>query len=262
MENISSAVPDGFRFYPTEEELVSFYLHNKLRGTRQDLDRVIPVLYIYHFNPWDLPQFAGELCREDPEQWFFFIPRQEKEARGGRPNRLTTSGYWKATGSPSYVYCSNNRVIGVKRTMVFYIGKAPTGRKTDWKMNEYRTIEGEVSSSRNAIPKLRQDLSLCRVHRSSTRLGAFDRRPSSTFLHGFDRQPQAAVAGPDPAMVHQTHHSGEAITSHNQNYLMMESASLPERFSLGEHVGNDPSHHMLIRDNWDMFFEDQPLWDW
>jgi hypothetical protein len=56
----------------------------------------------------------------DKEQWFFFIPRQESEVRGGRPRRLTTTGYWKATGSPNHVYSSDNRVIGMKRTMVFY----------------------------------------------------------------------------------------------------------------------------------------------
>lgn len=52
--------PPGFRFYPTEEELVSFYLPNKLDGSREDLnrvmDRIIPVLDIYEFNPWDLPR--------------------------------------------------------------------------------------------------------------------------------------------------------------------------------------------------------------
>ena len=92
-------------------------------------------------------EFAGECCRNDPEQWFFFIPMQEREARGGRPNRLTSEGYWKATGSPGFVYSSNNRIIGGKRTMVFYNGRAPNGRKTQWKMNEYKSIEGEASSS-------------------------------------------------------------------------------------------------------------------
>jgi hypothetical protein len=90
-------------------------------------------------------EFSGVLCYGDPEQWFFFIPRQESEARGGRPRRLTQTGYWKATGSPNYVYSSNNRIIGLKRTMVFYNGRAPNGSKTDWKMNEYKAIEGEVS---------------------------------------------------------------------------------------------------------------------
>ncbi|OMO82355.1 No apical meristem (NAM) protein [Corchorus capsularis] len=175
-------MPPGFRFYPTEEELVSFYLHNKLEGNRNDLnhlmDRVIPVVDIYDFNPWDLPQFSVLLCHKDPEQWFFFIPRQESEARGGRPKRLTSSGYWKATGSPGYVYSSNSRPIGVKRTMVFYNGRAPSGKKTEWKMNEYKAIEGEAPSSINgAPPSLRQEFSLCRVYKKSKCLRSFDRRP-------------------------------------------------------------------------------------
>lgn len=53
-------LPPGIRFYPTEEELVSFYLQNKLEGKRLDLilamDRIIPVLDIYEFNPWQLPR--------------------------------------------------------------------------------------------------------------------------------------------------------------------------------------------------------------
>ncbi|KAG5553298.1 hypothetical protein RHGRI_011233 [Rhododendron griersonianum] len=200
-------LPPGFRFFPTEEELVSFYLHNKLEGIREDLDRVIPVLYIYDFNPWDLAQFVGERCRGDAEQCFFFIPRQEREARGGRPNRLTTSGYWKATGSPGYVYSStNNRVIGMKRTMVFYKGRAPTGMKTEWKMNEYKAIEGEASSSTTSpIPKLRQEFSLCRVYKNSKCLRAFDRRPSAAAA--------AALAG---GLLVQNQAHDEATTS-NQN---------------------------------------------
>ncbi|PHT37399.1 NAC domain-containing protein 90 [Capsicum baccatum] len=82
---------------------------------------------------------AGEVIKHDSEQWFFFIPIQDREARGGRPTRLTTHGYWKATGTPGFVYSSsNNRIIGGKRTMVFYKGRAPNGKKTQWKMNEYK----------------------------------------------------------------------------------------------------------------------------
>ena len=52
MENM----PPGYRFYPTEEELVSFYLHKMLEGDqREDLNRVIPVVDIYDYQPWDLP---------------------------------------------------------------------------------------------------------------------------------------------------------------------------------------------------------------
>lgn len=45
-------------------------------------------------------------------------------------------------------------MIGVKKTMVFYKGKAPTGKKTKWKMNEYRAIEEEIDPSSTVIPKV------------------------------------------------------------------------------------------------------------
>ncbi|CAL1403886.1 unnamed protein product [Linum trigynum] len=196
-------LPPGFRFYPTEEELVSFYLHHQLQGTRQDLHHVIPVVDIYELEPCHLPSVAGEMCRGDTEQWFFFAPRQEREARGGRPNRTAGSGYWKATGSPSYVYTASGRVIGLKKTMVFYTGKAPAGRKTKWKMNEYRAIQGprhddsaaassstSSSSSQPPVPKLRSEYSLCRIYVVSGTFGAFDRRPLEDAMMMGEAQPQ------------------------------------------------------------------------
>ncbi|KAH6827074.1 NAC domain containing protein 90 [Perilla frutescens var. hirtella] len=166
----------GFRFFPTEEELISFYLHNKLEDKIiSNINRVIPILNIYQLDPWQLPKHCGELCHGDTEQWFFFMPRQEREVRGGRPSRTTDSGYWKATGSPSYVYSSDNKVIGLKKSMVFYKGKAPTGRKTKWKMNEYRAIKEDLNTS---MPMLRHEMCLCRVYVVSGSLRAFDRRPT------------------------------------------------------------------------------------
>ncbi|XP_024019684.1 NAC domain-containing protein 90 isoform X2 [Morus notabilis] len=176
----------GFRFYPTEEELVVFYLPNKIERTREEvMDKVIPELNIYDYSPWDLPRV---LCRGDPEQCFFFIPRQESEARGGRPSRLTEGGYWKATGSPSFVFSSNNQTIGLKRTMVFYTGRAPNGVKTQWKINEYKATQGDQPSSISSTgasaststttPMLRQEFSLCRVYKKTKCLRAFDRRPA------------------------------------------------------------------------------------
>lgn len=53
MENM----PPGYRFYPTEEELISFYLHNMLEGKKQCIIRtVIPVVNIYDYNPSQLPR--------------------------------------------------------------------------------------------------------------------------------------------------------------------------------------------------------------
>ncbi|KAL7596916.1 hypothetical protein Lser_V15G28765 [Lactuca serriola] len=171
--------PSVYRFYPTEQELISFYLWNKLQGLRtQDLHRVIPVVHVYEYNPCNLPRLAGEFCRRDTEQWFFFVPRQEREAQGGRPSRTTAYGYWKATGSPTYVYSSDNKVIGLKKTMVFYEGRSRTVKKTEWKMNEYRAISVDVDATNTfSVPQLRHELSLCRVYVVSGTTRAFDRRP-------------------------------------------------------------------------------------
>ncbi|KAI4373598.1 hypothetical protein MLD38_011708 [Melastoma candidum] len=178
---MSEPVP-GFRFYPTEEELISFYLYHHLRGQRDDIALVIPVVDVYRHEPWQLPGESGALCRGDVEQWFFFVPRQEREARGGRPTRITTAGYWKATGSPGYVYSSDNRVIGLKKTLVFYKGRSPNVQKTKWKMSEYRAIEGErhAAAESVAIPKVRYEWSLCRVYIVSGNFRAFDRRPQAS----------------------------------------------------------------------------------
>ncbi|XP_068658120.1 NAC domain-containing protein 90-like [Aristolochia californica] len=169
--------PPGFRFYPTEEELVGFYLKHKLEKAREeDLVRVIPVVDIFNgLDPSQLPSLSGQVCQGDQDQWFFFCPRQEREAQGGRPNRITPSGYWKATGSPSSVYSSDNRAIGEKKTMVFYEGRAPTGTKTKWKVNEYRSVEEPTRA--DAKPRVRNEFSLCRVYIKSGSLRSFDRRP-------------------------------------------------------------------------------------
>ncbi|KAK9122830.1 hypothetical protein Sjap_012432 [Stephania japonica] len=227
----------GFRFYPTEEELLQFYLHNKLRGKRLDeLHRVIPLFNIYELDPWHLPREAGELCNEDKEQWFFFTARQEREANGGRPNRITSSGYWKATGSPCYVYSSDSHVIGLKKTMVFYKGKAPTGRKTKWKMNEYRAIEGGTS----ATPMLRHEFCVCRIYITSGFLRSFDRRPSAATTSETPVQP----GHNDQVNVPTTSTTTATMAAHEGLHVAQRSTSSPDCSSLG-----DDSHHL------------SPLWE-
>ncbi|PIA58053.1 hypothetical protein AQUCO_00500168v1 [Aquilegia coerulea] len=235
-------LPPGFRFYPTEEELVSFYLHNKLQGIREEeFHKVIPVVDIYQFDPWHLPQISGDLCYGDPEQWFFFTPRQEREARGGRPNRITNSGYWKATGSPAYVY-SNDRVVGVKKTMVFYEGKAPTGNKTKWKMIEYKAIEGEATSLNISTPMLRHEYSVCRVYVNSGCVRTFDRRPS----------------GPAVTETPANHTLGnvDASTSHQSSINTADKATSPGIVSPENHA------HPSLTDDTDDWEMPDTIWQW
>ena len=43
----------GFRFYPTEEELLSFYLKKRIQSVHQlNFDIIIPTLDMYRYDPW------------------------------------------------------------------------------------------------------------------------------------------------------------------------------------------------------------------
>ena len=50
---MESCVPPGFRFHPTEEELVGYYLTRKLACEKIDLG-IITDIDLYRIEPWDL----------------------------------------------------------------------------------------------------------------------------------------------------------------------------------------------------------------
>lgn len=154
----------GFRFHPTEEELLDFYLKNMVFGKRLRFD-IIGFLNIYHHDPWDLPGLAKIGERE----WYFFVPRDRKHGSGGRPNRTTENGFWKATGSDRRIVSISDpkRIIGLRKTLVFYRGRAPRGSKTDWVMNEYRFPDS------CPLPK---DVVLCKIYRKATSLKVLEQR--------------------------------------------------------------------------------------
>lgn len=45
----------GFRFHPTDEELVGFYLRRKVDKKPMRIDHLIREVDIYKLDPWDLP---------------------------------------------------------------------------------------------------------------------------------------------------------------------------------------------------------------
>uniref|UniRef100_A0ACD5YRC7 Uncharacterized protein n=1 Tax=Avena sativa TaxID=4498 RepID=A0ACD5YRC7_AVESA len=124
----------GFRFHPTDEELVRFYLKRKIQQKSLPIE-LIRQLDIYKFDPWDLPKLAST----GEKEWYFYCPRDRKYRNSTRPNRVTGAGFWKATGTDRPIYSSDgSKCIGLKKSLVFYKGRAAKGVKTDWMMHEFR----------------------------------------------------------------------------------------------------------------------------
>ncbi|KAF9596839.1 hypothetical protein IFM89_013887 [Coptis chinensis] len=107
-QRASGGATDGREF-----QRPSFQNENYLSPNRQN------------WNPWDLPdKSCGDL------EWYFFCPRD-------RTNRATEIGYWKTTGRDRPI-CNGPDTVGMKKTLIFHLGRAPRGDRTNWVMHEYR----------------------------------------------------------------------------------------------------------------------------
>ncbi|GMH01744.1 hypothetical protein Nepgr_003583 [Nepenthes gracilis] len=155
----NSNLPPGFRFHPTDEELIIHYLRNQAMSRPCPVS-IIPEVDIYEFDPWELPEKAefGE------NEWYFFTPRKRKYPNGVRPNRATVSGYWKATGTDKAIY-SSSKYVGVKKALVFYKGRPPKGTKSNWIMHEYRLSELVHPVRQRGSSMRLDDWVLCRIYK-------------------------------------------------------------------------------------------------
>ncbi|KAK3228363.1 hypothetical protein Dsin_000244 [Dipteronia sinensis] len=156
----SNSLAPGFRFHPTDEELVRYYLKRKVCNKPLRFDP-ISVIDIYGSEPWDLPD-KSRLKTRDLE-WYFFSMLDKKYGNGGnRTNRATEKGYWKTTGKDRPI-SHNSRTVGMKKTLVYHLGRAPRGERSNWVMHEYRLVDEELKET----GILQGAFVLCRIFQKS-----------------------------------------------------------------------------------------------
>ncbi|MED6132328.1 hypothetical protein PIB30_017956 [Stylosanthes scabra] len=191
MENnkIEDEMMPGFRFHPTDEEIVDFYLKRKIQQKSLPIE-LIKQVDIYKYEPWDLPRLASN----GEKEWYFYCPRDRKYRNSARPNRVTRCGFWKATGTDRPIYSSEGKssiIIGLKKSLVFYRGRAAKGFKTDWMMHEFRlpSLSSSSSDSSNKLSHktipVSDSWAICRIFKKTNTMSMAHKASLSHHHHPY-----------------------------------------------------------------------------
>ncbi|KAI3837909.1 hypothetical protein MKX03_019424 [Papaver bracteatum] len=135
-------LPSGFKFKPTDEQLIVYYLVPKVLGKGLPPNRMKQVHNPYHYNPEELTQqYKGS----ESNDWYFFTRKYEAEDHkdahcsvGDKKVRVASQGFWLLTTHSSiYSRNSSNSVIGYKDAWVYYEGRDSEAQETDYVMQEF-----------------------------------------------------------------------------------------------------------------------------
>ncbi|KAI3941017.1 hypothetical protein MKX01_003741 [Papaver californicum] len=143
----------GFKFKPSDDELVSYYLKKKIENPDGFQPSCIPCRNIYDYLPEEL--LEGNKGMDA----YFFTPRNKRYLNGTRAARSVKQGYgyWRMGSVPKDIRGVNGRKIGFMNSLTFHEGEnKKTSKPTDWLMKEY------VISSNNNMRL--DDWVICRVH--------------------------------------------------------------------------------------------------
>ncbi|XP_011039650.1 PREDICTED: NAC domain-containing protein 45-like isoform X2 [Populus euphratica] len=235
--NPNPSIPEvGYRFHPTNEELVCNYLKPKILGDDVEDLSIMPVVHVCKHEPSELPDKSN--IKSKDAVWYFFCPRDFKYLNSGRYNRRTKLGFWKPTGKILKIrFTGTKKVIGTRKTLVFYTKACPKPIRTGWIMHEY-----EYSS--DLSPCNQGGYVLCKLKKKpEVRTNKSEPNHHMVSISDFEAAPNCSIEGecgptremPSKFMNHSTHGYGDSslldLDSENPN-LDISAPDEGERNSL------------------------------
>ncbi|KAM1341574.1 hypothetical protein ACFX2F_006008 [Malus domestica] len=128
----SNGMPLGFRFHPTDQELISFFPYNRV------LRREYCENLIYEFDlfgktpPWVVWENFGGPGLQDQDLYFFCQLKPRSQARIKR--EIDAGGTWSQSNSKPVKNLQNEKAIGKKRNLRYE--KEGCEHDGDWLLEE------------------------------------------------------------------------------------------------------------------------------
>ncbi|KAK1575929.1 hypothetical protein Q3G72_009535 [Acer saccharum] len=169
-EEQQQSIPPGYRFCPSDKQLIVCYLRKKVYN--QTLPKINDI-YDVEINKYTPLQLFDNYRRAGEAAMYFFTSRDRKYLKGKRPNRAVVGGFWKATASKQAIEDKNNNLIGYKSALVYHRGTFKNSTKTDWLMQEYTLPDNTpayIPSTSSSTNMKLNTFVLCKIYRKSTKL--------------------------------------------------------------------------------------------
>ncbi|ESR43718.1 hypothetical protein CICLE_v10013730mg [Citrus x clementina] len=242
MQERSRILPVGCKFLPSEEQLVRYYLFNRISG--------IPTPFVEYFvkdvdlydyeESWDIWKQFGGSNLEDGEDLYFFTHLKKKSINGSRINRKVGSGAWQGEDAGELVLsCNSNRPIGSKKIFRYENDNSPHNRC--WIMHEYTLNASLLPQNHHSS----NDCVLCRLRKNGGRsVGIKDSRKKIKIdkqVEDNDHQPAGKSNSRKRVkfehQVNDNDQPNEPFVENHQNQYVQENQSQPL---------NEQSPHKLL----------------
>ncbi|TVU09792.1 hypothetical protein EJB05_43288 [Eragrostis curvula] len=160
--------PTGFRFKPTDEELIEYYLLPRLQGRPTEPNDAIIEANVYEFHPDTL--INGIYKSKGKDEWFFLSPRARMYQNGVRPSRKTEDGRgrWKASTATKVVAKEtvSDGVKFCKNVLNYFAGSPKDETRTKWLMRELTIPEFEIKRGNSGANATLDEYVMCKIYLS------------------------------------------------------------------------------------------------
>ncbi|KAK2650389.1 hypothetical protein Ddye_017878 [Dipteronia dyeriana] len=229
----SFRIPMGYRFEPTDKELVTYFLFNKIFAETGDPFNDIEKFSVRESDlygsqdPRDIWNLYGGDNLEDDQPLYLFTRLKKVSSKGSRISRRVGSGTWSGEDAGDTI-TSGNYVVGFKKRFRYENKKSPDNGA--WIMHEFAVDPSLLRQHQKP-----DDIVLCRIKKNPVAETKKNKRMLQQVLNpepwmSSKRSKQLVEPQPVPISVQQYQQEAELNKSHTgSNMLLSDTEEVDSR---------------------------------